>query len=78
MARINQNNGFPAGYLNTLLYSVQASTFHTVSGAPGPANNSFGGVKGYPVSPIWDACTGLGSVDGQALQAALAARGAGQ
>ncbi|WP_233859532.1 S53 family peptidase [Paraburkholderia sp. HD33-4] len=78
MARINQNNGFPAGYLNTLLYSVQASTFHVVSGAPGPVNNSFGNVKGYPVSPVWDACTGLGSVDGQALQAALAARGAGQ
>jgi kumamolisin len=30
-------------------------------------------VKGYPAGPGWDACTGLGSVNGQALQAALAA-----
>jgi kumamolisin len=37
-----------------------------------PANNNFGDVVGYPAGPGWDACTGLGSVNGQAPQAALA------
>jgi kumamolisin len=72
IARINANNGFPAGYLNTLLYSLPASTFRDVLGAPGPANNNYGRVEGYPAGPGWDACTGLGSVDGHALQSALA------
>ncbi|KVZ49651.1 hypothetical protein WL18_05780 [Burkholderia ubonensis] len=74
VARINANNGFPAGYLNTILYGLPASAFRAIGGAPGPVNNDFGNVKGYPVAPRWDACTGLGSLDGQVLQAALAAR----
>ena len=73
MARINTNIGFPAGYLNPILYSLAASAFRDVAGAPGPANNNFGGVKGYAAGPGWDACTGRGSVNGQALQTALAA-----
>jgi kumamolisin len=74
VARINANNGFPAGFLNPLLYSLPASAFRDITGAPGPANNDFRGVKGYPAGPGWDPCTGLGSVNGQALQSALAAR----
>ena len=77
VARINGNNGFPAGYLNTLLYSLPASAFRDIVGAPGPANNGFSRVEGYPAGPGWDACTGLGSVKGQALQTAIAAAGAG-
>jgi kumamolisin len=73
MARINSNLGSPAGYLNTTLYSLPASMFRDIVGAPGPANNDYNGVKGYPAGPGWDACTGLGSVDGLALQKALAA-----
>jgi len=76
MARINQNNGFPAGYLNTTLYGLPASTFNDIVGAPGPANNSCNGVTGYPAGPGWDACTGFGSVNGQALQAAIKAAAA--
>jgi kumamolisin len=72
VARINANNGFPAGYLNTLLYTLPTTAFRDIVGAPGPANNNFGHVVGYPAGPGWDACTGLGSVSGQALQAALA------
>lgn len=72
IARINANLGRPSGFLNEVLYSLPADAFHDVLGAPGPANNSFGGVTGYPAGPGWDACTGLGSVNGQALQAALA------
>ncbi len=71
MARINANLGQPAGYLNTTLYSLPADTFRDVTSPPGPANNSYGKVKGYPAGAGWDACTGRGSVNGQALQTAL-------
>jgi kumamolisin len=77
MARINSNLGSPAGFLNTTLYSLPASAFRNIAGPPGPANNSFNGVTGYPAGPGWNACTGLGSVDGQALQAALVAAAKG-
>jgi kumamolisin len=77
VARINSNLGAPAGYLNTLLYSLAASTFHRIVAPPGPANNDFGGVKGYPATAGWNACTGLGSVNGQALQAAISTAGGG-
>jgi kumamolisin len=73
VARINANNGFPAGYLNTLLYTLPTTPFRDIVGAPGPANNNFGHVVGYPAGPGWDACTGRGSVNGQALQVALSA-----
>ena len=73
MARINSNLGSPAGYLNTTLYSMPAKAFRHIAGPPGPANNSFKGVTGYPAGAGWNACTGLGSVDGKALQQALAA-----
>ena len=73
VARINANNGFPAGYLNTLLYTLPTTPFRDIVGAPGPANNNFGHVVGYPAGPGWDSCTGLCSVNGQALQVALSA-----
>jgi len=72
IARINSNLGAPVGYLNTSLYTLPSSTFRDILGAPGPANNSYSGVTGYPAGPGWDACTGLGSLNGQALQKALA------
>jgi kumamolisin len=75
MARINDNLGHPVGYLNSTLYTLPAMTFRDILGAPGPANNSFGQVKGYNAGPGWDACTGLGSVHGEALQTALAGAG---
>ena len=73
IARINANLGHAVGFLNPKLYQLPASTFHDILGAPGPANNSMGHVIGYPAGPGWDACTGLGSVRGQALQAGLTA-----
>jgi kumamolisin len=73
IARINANNGFPAGYLNPVLYTLPASAFRDIVGPPGPANNDFDRVKGYQAGAGWDACTGLGSVNGKALQTALAA-----
>jgi kumamolisin len=34
-------------------------------------SNATSGAPGYKAGPGWDACTGLGSIDGNALLAAL-------
>ncbi len=68
IARINANLGRPAGFLNPLLYSLPKACFRDIVGAPGPANNSFGHVIGYSAGTGWDACTGLGSLNGSGLQ----------
>jgi kumamolisin len=73
MAVINANLGSSAGFINPLLYSLAGSAFKDTLGAPGPANNSFQGVTGYSAGPGWDACTGLGSLNGTALLKALQA-----
>jgi kumamolisin len=70
IAIINANLGAPAGFLNPVLYSAKG-VFRNVSSPPGPANNSFGKVTGYPATNGWNACTGLGSVNGTALQNSL-------
>jgi kumamolisin len=72
-ARINANLGSPVGFVNPILYSLAATAFRDVVGPAGPANNSFGDVTGYPVAKGWDACTGLGSVKGEALERGLKA-----
>jgi kumamolisin len=63
LARINQGLGKNAGYLNPLLYASNADrTFHDItSGSNGD----------YSAQPGWDACTGLGTPDGEALYLAL-------
>lgn len=66
IARLNQRLGMPIGYLNPLLYSQQ------------PASGVFrdiaeGSNGAYQAGPGWDACTGLGSIDGNALLDALSA-----
>ena len=54
--------GKPVGYLNPLLYSQAPGAFHDiVSGNNGAYNAGVG----------WDACTGLGSPNGQKVAAAL-------
>jgi kumamolisin len=73
IARINANLGHSVGFINPLLYSLAASAFRDVAGSHGPANNSFGRVIGYPARAGWDACTGLGSAKGVALQNGLKA-----
>jgi len=65
IARINANLGHPVGFINPRLYQLAGT------GPPGPANNSFGRVKGYSANAGWNACTGLGSVKGMVLQQAL-------
>ncbi len=67
VARINPSLGKPVGYLNPLIYGPrEAATFHDITSG----NND-----GYSAGKGWDACTGLGSPDGAALLAALAAAG---
>jgi kumamolisin len=73
LARINANLGYSVGYINPLLYSLTGKAFRNIIGPPGPRNNSYDGVTGYPASAGWNACTGLGSVNGAALQQGLQA-----
>ena len=69
--------GNKAGFLNPSLYKLGNQVCRDIASPPGPANNNYNGVKGYPCVKGWDACTGLGAIDGgkllTALQAALAA-----
>lgn len=71
IAVINTNLGLQVGFLNPSLYSSAKQVFRNVSSPPGPANNSYKKVTGYPASPGWNACTGLGSLNGTALQQKL-------
>jgi kumamolisin len=64
IALINQQATKAVGYLNPLLYTASVeATFHDIT----VGNNG-----GYQAGPGWDACTGLGTPDGNALMAALA------
>jgi kumamolisin len=76
-ARINANLGVSVGFVNQILYSLGKPAFLDTVAPPGPENNSFNGVTGYPVETGWDACTGWGSVKGVALQNGLKAANAG-
>ncbi len=63
LARINQSLGTNVGYINPLLYSAAVDTsFHDITSG----NNG-----DYSAGPGWDACTGLGTPDGEALMVAL-------
>ena len=66
IARINQHNGRPIGFINPLLYALPASAqaLHDITK----------GTNGhYHARPGWDACTGLGTPDATKLLAALPA-----
>jgi len=63
IARINQGLNKPLGFINPLLYAAPASaTFRDIT----QGNNG-----DYKAGRGWDACTGLGSPDGQNLLLAL-------
>jgi len=63
IARINQQLGKPVGFLNPTLYSQSASgCFHDITAG----NNG-----AYKAASGWDACTGLGSPDGTAIEKLL-------
>lgn len=66
IALINEQLGKPVGYVNPALYAKAGSgkLFHDIISG----NNG-----AYSAGPGWDACTGLGSPDGQAILTALSA-----
>jgi kumamolisin len=76
-ARINSNLGVKVGFVNQTIYSLGKTAFRDTVSPPGPADNSFMNVTGYPVVKGWDACTGWGSVKGVALQNGLKTANAG-
>jgi kumamolisin len=55
IARINAAKGSPVGYINPQLYQHRAALHDITQGNNGE----------FAASPGWDACTGLGSPDGQ-------------
>lgn len=61
VARINQANGTPAGYLNPNLYGRPQALRDITTGS----NGDFDATSG------WDACTGLGTPNGPTLRAAV-------
>jgi kumamolisin len=61
IARINAAKGAPAGFVNPKLYKAAGVCNDITQGN----NGSFAASKG------WDACTGLGSPNGQKVAAAL-------
>lgn len=62
--------GRPLGFINPTLYSLgslRSSVFRGIVGPPGPANNGFNGVPGYPAGSGWNACTGWGVATAELL-----------
>ncbi|MGH8158598.1 MAG: S53 family peptidase [Rhodanobacter sp.] len=64
VARLNQQLGHSLGAANAALYGISEQPFHDIT----QGNNG-----SYSAGPGWDACTGLGSPNGQALLGALQA-----
>jgi kumamolisin len=61
VALINQQKGSPAGFVNPTLYTDKTDFRDITQGNNGA----------YSAGPGWDACTGLGSPDGQEIAQAL-------
>jgi kumamolisin len=76
VALVNQQLGKPIGLLNPLIYSgnIPTSGFHDITSGN---NDITGTLGGYNAEPGWDACTGWGSPNGNALAAALAGSSTG-
>jgi hypothetical protein len=78
---INSNLGYNIGFINSILYELGPGVFNFVNPLwPDPAypqlagcppNNSLHGIQGYPAKSGWDACTGLGSPNGNAILTAF-------
>lgn len=67
IALVNQSLGAKAGFVNALLYANPTALRDITTG-----NNKVGTpTVGFSAGPGWDACTGLGSPDGQKVLQAL-------
>jgi len=71
LAVINAALGSHVGFINPSLYAFGESVFNDIIAPPGPLDNGYNGAPGYPAGAGWDACTGLGSPNGQAILNAL-------
>jgi kumamolisin len=74
IARINQQLGKPAGFINALLYAQEpgAGALNDITSGN---NDITGQIGGYQAGPGWDACTGWGSPNGTVLGQVLAGGG---
>jgi kumamolisin len=71
-ALFNEALGAPAGFANTLLYSVVAATPGALRDVVQGDNDTTGQLGAYNAGPGWDACTGLGTpASGDQILAAL-------
>jgi kumamolisin len=70
VARLNQALKKNVGFLNPFLYANTANgVVHDVTVGTNAIKDT---LKGYNARPGWDACTGLGTPDGNAILSALA------
>lgn len=70
VARLNQHLGKPVGFLNPLIYS-QVANARALNDVISGNNDITGQIGGYAARAGWDACTGLGTPNGAAIEAAL-------
>jgi kumamolisin len=69
IARLNQVTKKNVGFLNPFLYAnVAKGVVHDVTVGTNAIKDT---LKGYNAGPGWDACTGLGTPDGNAILSAL-------
>ena len=69
VAKLNEKLDRPVGFLNPLIYKIGSSSgaFRDIV----EGNNTTAEVGGYQAGEGWDACTGLGSPNGENLLDAL-------
>jgi kumamolisin len=67
VARLAQLRGHPLGFVNPALYANAAHANLVTEITSG--NNSSNGVTGYSAGPGWNACTGLGRINGAGWEA---------
>jgi hypothetical protein len=67
IAVMNAALGVNVGFVNPAIYALGGAGFRDIVPGSGPADNANSGAPGYPAGIGWDACTGWGSPDGQAL-----------
>jgi len=71
VARLNQRTGKRAGYLNPLLYLKASAAMQDVSVGNNAVPEAGYQTQGYSAAVGWDACTGLGVPNGEALAKAI-------
>jgi kumamolisin len=76
IARINQQLGKPAGFIDALLYAQEPGA-DALNDITSGNNDITGQIGGYQAGPGWDACTGWGSPKGTVLAQVLTGGGSG-